>query len=98
MPGAYIEFILFSPEKGGRKTLPHLKDSYRPHFRVDNGEYLGVSFIDAVDPVLFDTNIKAQVNFLYHPKVNYDALQVGVEFEILEGPNVVGCGRVAELF
>jgi hypothetical protein len=98
MPGALIEVVFLSLEKDGRNSLPHLKESYRPHFRVNNGEYLGVSFIDAVDPVLFDTSLTAQVNFLYHSKVNYDALQVGVEFEILEGPNIIGYGRVVGLF
>jgi|SRR5262245_24426290 len=94
-----IEFL--PTEKGGRRTPVCLSaDSpgyYRPHFRVrgGNGEMLGVEFIDGPDePITPGTSTFATVRFLFEPDVCYEALVVGAEFELLEGPRVVGIGRV----
>lgn len=98
MPSANISITFIQPENGGRKTPPLLTDNYRPHFRVNNGEYLGVAFADDNHSVSFDVATTTQVRFLYHPNVCYDALQAGVEFEVLEGPKLVGYGKVIGLF
>ena len=63
-----------------------------PHFRVAGGEYLGIPF-DKVEPPSTPGTYRATVALLY-PGVDYGALVDGAEFEILEGPRVVGSGRV----
>jgi hypothetical protein len=95
----FVEFL--PPESGGRRTPVHLStDSpirYRPHFRVcqGDGEYLGVEFVDGPDdPVAPGGSMYATVRFVYEPRVCYDALVVGAQFEVMEGSRVVGTGRV----
>lgn len=66
-------------------------------FRVGRAsDLLGVEFIDGpTDPVVPGRGAYASVRFL-HPTVDYAALRVGTEFEIIEGPTVIGIGRVME--
>ncbi len=62
--------------------------------RADNGEYLGVALCNGpAGPVVPDTTIGADAILMY-PGVDYSSLKPGVEFEILEGAQVVGHGRV----
>ena len=68
---------------------------YRPHLRVGDGEYLGIEVVRATDGAA-NGSANAIVRLLYWPQVNYDALLPGASFEVLEGPNVVGHGRVIE--
>ena len=98
MTGAtvYIQFI--NAEAGGRGLPTYIREPYRPHFRVGDGEYLGVEFIDGPDePVLPGIGVNAKVRFIYSPKVNYEVLRVGVQFVVLEGGRVVGVGLVTGL-
>lgn len=69
---------------------------YSPHFRViGDSEYLGIQFIEGPDkPVEPGEVVAAKVSLLYYPNVSYDKLTLGQEFEILEGPNIVGKGMV----
>ena len=94
----YVEvFVIFlSPENGGRKSSFYLDDhGYKPHFRIPpDGEYLGVEFVDGPDNLPPGNQTYATVRFLYEPDICYDALVVGAEFEILEGPRVIGYGTV----
>lgn len=94
-PYAEVQVVFLPPSKGGRK--PFLNDQqYRPHFRVPpSTDMLGVEFVDGPDDAVTpEIPTCATVRFVYHPQVSYDALQVGTEFEVLEGPHVVGHGRV----
>ena len=91
---------LLPTEKGGRKyPLDLCNDNpgqYRPHFRVigGSGELLGVAFIDGPDEPVFPGGCtNATVKCLY-PGVGYAELVEGADFEILEGPNIVGRGVV----
>lgn len=59
-------------------------------------EYLGINFIDGED-VIFDKQIGANALPVYET-VDYSALQVGTEFFIMEGGNIVGEGIVKEIF
>jgi hypothetical protein len=92
----YAQFI--SAEAGGRSLPTYVKEPYRPHFRVGNGEYLGIEFIDAPEePIPSGVGVNAKVRFIYSPQVNYEALCVGVQFVVLEGVHIVGVGRVISL-
>ena len=66
---------------------------YRPHLRVGSGEYLGIEVLRAKEGKAKGTAL-AVLRLLYWPQVNYDALSPGASFEVLEGPKVVGGGRV----
>ena len=81
---------------GGRDAVP-ISDSYRPHLRVGTGEYLGVSFVDGQStPVAAGTIVEANVRFMYSG-VPYEQLKPGVQFQVLEGPRIVGIGVLEEL-
>jgi translation elongation factor EF-Tu-like GTPase len=97
MPGAkvYVQFI--DANAGGRDVI-YITEPYRPHFRVGDGEYLGIEFFDGPsEPVQPRVGVNAKVRFSYAPRVNYSALKVGVQFQILEGHRIVGIGSVTEL-
>ena len=68
---------------------------YRPHLRVGKGEYLGIEVVRASEGVK-QGSVQVVVRLLYWPQVNYDALCAGTSFDVLEGPNIVGTGRVIE--
>ncbi len=78
----------------GRATIPDMIGGiYRPHLCVENGQYLGVSFVDGPQ-VRPGSVIHALAALMYEPGVDYSALVVGTHFEVFEGPAVVGSGRV----
>jgi translation elongation factor EF-Tu-like GTPase len=89
----FVQFL--AAEAGGRSGPIVLNESYRPHFRVGEGELLGVSFVDGPDdPVNPGSGTLATVQFLYARAVNYDVLQIGTRFCIVEGSRIVGVGYV----
>jgi hypothetical protein len=102
MSGYAEVWVRFLPtEEGGRRTPVALGENapgrYRPHFRVrgGGGQMLGIEFIDGPEGwVQPGDSTHAAVRFLYEPDVCYDALMVGAEFDVLEGPRIVGVGRV----
>ena len=81
-----------------RRTPPNLNNGmYYPHFVIKGTEeYLGINFIDGED-VIFDKQIGANALPVYET-VDYSAIQVGAEFFIMEGGNIVGEGIVKEIF
>ena len=93
---AQVIVSFFPAEAGGRQSPPWLNGRrYSPHFRVRNRpELLGVEFISGPDQPEFNAQSQAVVRFLYEPNVSYEALAVDAEFEIVEGPKVVGHGKV----
>src|SRR6186713_3153597 len=101
---AEVEIELLPFEEGGRSLpLTLCNDNpgqYRPHLRVvdGSGSLLGVAFMDGPDePVSPGTTVHATIKALYEPEVSYAQLKEGVQFEILEGPRVVGHGRILRL-
>lgn len=93
----FAEIIVnFLPtENGGRRTAVSLSTDeqlhYRPHIRVQNGdgEMLGVEFVDGPDePIQPGGGTYATIRFAYEPNVCYDALIVGVKFDVMEGARV----------
>ena len=81
-----------------RRTPPNLNNGkYCPHLVIKGSDQLlGVNFIDGED-VIFDKSIRANV-LPVNEDIDYSVLQVGTEFLIMEGGNVVGEGIVREIF
>lgn len=68
-------------------------DGYRPHLRIGEGEYLGISFFD-VAPSKTANLVRANAYLIYWPGVDYSPLKAGVQFQVLEGAKIVGHGTV----
>lgn len=99
-PYAEVQVVFLLTSQGGCEEMPFLDDQcYRPHLRVlPNGDMLCAEFVDGPDgPVTPNVPTFATVRIIYSPKVSYEALRVGTEFEILEGPHVVGHGKVTKI-
>src|SRR5262245_11613609 len=102
MSGFAEVFVEFKPtDEGGRRTPVLLNEDsavrYMPPLRVHggDGEYLGVEFVDGPDrPIAPGGGTHVTIRFLYEPQISYDALAVGVSFDVCEGGRVVGSGRV----
>ncbi|KYF54110.1 hypothetical protein BE08_38595 [Sorangium cellulosum] len=48
-------------------------------------------------PAPIGVPVDARVTFPYAPRVNYEPLRSGVQFQVLEGRRIVGVGVVTEL-
>ena len=109
---AHVTFL--SHENSGRKTLPGLTSgSYMPHIviqppdirtpHVSNGnvivdDYLGVRFLCAPKEPLAEQTLECELELMYHPRVNYDAVRDGVTFTVREGGKIIGFGVVMKRF
>lgn len=91
-----VEIKFFTSEDGGRSSTVNLSEGkYRPHLRVNGGEYLGVTFVDGpLEPVAPGWSGSAIVALLYEPNIDYSALKPGASFEVLEGARIVAVGNV----
>ncbi|MFG0789290.1 hypothetical protein [Delftia tsuruhatensis] len=99
MPGAKVVVQFVDAKVGGRQRPALLGKAYRPHFRVEDGDYLGVAFCgdDSSRQMQPSTCVSAQVAFVYAPEIDYSALSAGVQFRILEGAMTAGIGVIIEL-
>jgi hypothetical protein len=85
-----------------RTYMPHIvvqsPDIRQPKTRGNEilDDYLGVAFVGGSR--VFEAGKAASVtlSLMYHPEVNYDALQPGVTFTLREGGQIIGFGRVIE--
>ena len=90
----------------GRESryMPHLvigdrtnriKEAYGS--AVPTRRYMGVFFEPAEELADSVTGSgRYPLRLMYHPRVNYNSLQVGARFAVLEGGNVVGHGVVIQ--
>ncbi|EAD7602429.1 hypothetical protein [Listeria monocytogenes] len=87
-----VEVTFYS---NARKTVPEAK--YWPHFvmELDEGqEYLGVEIYD-IEVDALDSAGYAMCCFLYGQEdVGYSKIQPNKSFKVMEGPNVVGRGKI----
>ena len=85
----------FSKKRG---TPPDLNNGkYCPRLVIKGSDQmLGVNFIDGED-VIFDRPIRTNA-LPVNEDIDYSPLQVGTEFFIMEGGNIVGEGIVKEIF
>lgn len=81
-----------------RGTPPILNNGkYCPHFVIKGSDQqLGINFIVGED-VIFDKLILANA-LPVNEDIDYSALQVGMEFLIVEGSAIAGVGLVKEIF
>jgi hypothetical protein len=91
-----VEINFKTEVDGGRSTAVDLRSGkYRPHFRVGDGEYLGVAMINSsTEAVPLGGSASADAVLVYRPNVDYAALVPGAIFDVLEGAQVVGTGKV----
>lgn len=98
-----------SHEEGGRKHLPQLGFAgFMPHivvqspdireFKVINGvcvdDYLGVRFSPIPMELMIGQPLECEMELMYYPDVNYDAVQEGATFTLREGGKFIGYGVV----
>lgn len=96
MAGAKVLIQYVAAAVGGRDNMP-VSAPYRPHFRVGTGEYLGVELAnDSGTHTGAGAIFTATARFVYDG-VPYEQLKPGVQFQVLEGPHIVGIGVVEEL-
>lgn len=93
---AEVELSFLVADRGGRVAPVMLRElQYRPHLQVGGGEFLGVACSGGPsDPVKPGQAAQCQVAFVYAPAVNYDKLQKGVVYSVMEGSKCVATGRV----
>ena len=97
--GAEVELHFRTFEEGGRRE-PVLLDrgTYRPHFVVSGGEYLGIAVTQGPpEPVQPGGTALVTVAFIYEPAINYSILTKGTSFDVMEGSRVVASGRILRL-
>ena len=79
-----------------RRTPPNLNNGmYYPHFVIKGTESWYKSY--GSKDVIFDKPIQANALPVYET-VDYSAIQIGAEFLIMEGGNIVGEGIVKAIF
>jgi translation elongation factor EF-Tu-like GTPase len=57
-------------------------------------DYLGVRFLSAPSELMPDEPLDCEMELMYHPTVDYDAVQTGATFTLREGGKVIGFGVV----
>jgi hypothetical protein len=89
--------VFFAPESGGRNSpVDAAAGVYAPHLRVGpEGELLGVRLV-AGPPELRPGEPADVVWELLYGGVDYSPLRVGRRFQILEGRQVIGEGKVTD--
>ncbi len=106
---AVVTFL--SRDEGGRQSPAFASTQYRPHLVIgdpgqrdtpidENGypreDYLGVAFEGSGKPMEAGVPQKIRLVLMYHPHVDYSALEAGTTFTIREGHRVVAFGQISE--
>ena len=109
---AEVKFL--SEAEGGRKMPPPYFSGrdYRPHLVVGDPKqrkailagneiqetYLGVAFSSGPENVEPGETFNAELVLMYWPHPIYDSLVPGATFTIREGAQIVGYGKVKQIF
>jgi hypothetical protein len=94
-PRITAQLSLPAERNGGRRAS--ISNDYRAHVLVDGiGEFLGVRTTRMEAPLLAGSTGLVELEFLYHPDVDYSPLQPGIKFTMQEGPIVVAEGQVVQ--
>jgi hypothetical protein len=68
------------------------------HGNVIVDDYLGVRFLSGPTEILRDQPIDCEMELMYHPEVNYDAVGEGATFTLREGGKVIGFSVITHRF
>jgi hypothetical protein len=108
-PFIEVKATFLTADQGGRNLMPNLAAGrYMPHLVVQPCEvrtavvegrnlvedYLGVAFVAGPQPLVAGQPGCFTIELMYHPSVNYEALEAGATFTIREGPKIIGYGEV----
>ena len=92
---------LLPVDEGGRRTPLDLSSewpvAYRPQFRVRGGQgkLLDVEFVAGPsEPIRPGSGANATIRLPVNNGASHAELVVGAEFDVLEGPRLIGHGRV----
>jgi len=106
---AFVTFL--SPENGGRARMPGLASGqYMPHLVIQSpdirrakvidgmcaDDYLGVRFLSAPTEIFPELSLDCEMELMYFPRVDYNAVREGSTFTIREGGRVIGFGVVTK--
>jgi hypothetical protein len=92
---------LLPVDEGGRRTPLDLSSewpcAYRPQLRVrgGNGRLIDVEFVAGPsEPIVPGSGAAATIRLPQDNGVSHAELSAGAEFDVLEGPRLIGYGRV----
>ena len=92
---------LLPVDEGGRRTPLDLSSewpvAYRPQLRVRGGQgrLLDVEFVAGPsEPIAPGAGANATIRLPHDNGVSHSELVTGAEFDVLEGPRLIGFGRV----
>ena len=94
-----ILLVLPSVVGGRSNAIFHNSGSYRPHAIVakdSTSTMLGITFVAGPEQLRPGELVIVQFQALYHPEVDYQHLQEGVQFTVVEGRRIVAIGKIAQ--
>ncbi len=95
MSKVLVQLRMKSEANGGRHSA--FTQGYSPHFVVKGtNEWLAVRSIEHQGQIAPGAAEHVRFELMYYPKINYGALTVGAEFEVMEGARSVATGTVLE--
>lgn len=94
LPDIEAEIRFLTAEEGGRHTP--VRSGYRPQFCYEGHDWDAHEEYPDVELVHPGETVRTFLWFL-SPDAHLGRVQVGMKFEIREGPRVVGCGRVTKI-
>ncbi len=107
-PKVKAKITVLTKEEGGRGAI-YDSLSYRPHIVIGdtkvrkatlgpdgkgNENYLGICFLGEGKELVQDFPYEVEFALIYHPSVDYSAVEEGAEFTVREGSHVVAYGKV----
>jgi translation elongation factor EF-Tu-like GTPase len=93
-PDIEAEITFVRAEDGGRSTPAF--SGYRPQFFYDGHDWDADQEFPDVQSALPGQTVRALLRFL-SPEMHVGRLNVGMEFQVREGPRVVARGRVTKI-
>lgn len=90
---AWVRF--FAPEEGGRPVLP-VGNGYAPYLRTSTGHQDLAIRVNGMPEQggQFGVPYDVELELSYHPALDYSTVQPGTSFSLVEGPKVIGEGKV----
>jgi len=89
------DVLFFSSNQGGRFCVP-VGDGYAPYLRIVSSEIVFPVRINGMPTVAskFEITYAVELELTYYPQIDYSSLIFGITFELVEGPKVIGNGKI----